>query len=214
MGGMLGTFFGGNPFGDVVNQAGAMVGSDTNRGSTLFGQSQGIGGQLQNFDENQLKDPQGMGATTLSQMMTQAGQGAAASNGAAARTAMDMGARTGNTASIPAAIGSAQKAGMTNLSGVQNNLAIQNQMQKQQQQQQGAQGLSSLFGSDLSGSQKFGDMANSALGTELSGKEQQYAAEQKGLSNTMNLAAGAIGGLPGAPGGAGDVLSNLFGGLS
>jgi hypothetical protein len=211
--GMLGTFFGQNPFGALANTAGGLESTASNNANTLFGQSQGLGGELSNYYNQQLQNPQGLGATTLSQMMTQAGQGASGASGTARQGAFDMAARTGNTAALPAAISSANKQGMSNMSNTQNNLAMQNTMQKLNQQQQGAAGLSSLFGQDLSGSMKFGENANSALNTQLSADEQKQAAEQKGLSNMMSLAGGVMGGLPMGAGSVGDIGSNILGGL-
>ena len=144
--GMLGTFFGQNPFGALANTAGGLESTASGNANTLFGQSQGLGGELSNYYNQQLQNPQGLGATTLSQMMTQAGQGASGASGTARQGAFDMAARTGNTAALPSTISSANRQGMSNMSNTQNNLAMQNTMQKLNQQQQGAAGLSSLFG--------------------------------------------------------------------
>jgi hypothetical protein len=76
-----------------------------------------------------------------------------------------------------------------------NNLAIQNSMLKQKQQQEGSAGLSSLFGTDLSGAKGMDTIANSALNTELGAAKDEYGAEQNGLHNIMGLASGAMGGI-------------------
>ena len=182
---MLNTLFGGNPFQGVVNQAGGQFSTENQQGSSLFGQGQGITNQLSPYFSNLLNNPQGLGATTMSQLMTQAGQGTAGATGAAARTAQDIAARTGNTAAAPGAVASADKAGMATLSGVQNNLAIKNAMDKQTQQQEGAAGLSGLLKGDLSGAEGFEGLANSALNTELNAKQDQYGAEKYGAQNAM-----------------------------
>jgi hypothetical protein len=223
MGGFFGSLFGGgaSDFNPVLGQTGALEGSSAAQGSTLNSQAQGIQGQLNPYFSNMMNNPQGLGATTMSQMMTQAGQGTAGATGAAARTAQDMAARTGNTASVPGAIASANKQGMTNMSNTQNNLAMQNTMQKLQQQQQGAAGLSGLFNSDLSGSMNANKNAISATTNELGAEKAQQQAQQQGISNIMKMAgAGASmmsGGLANldTTGGSsgGEQVGNFFGGM-
>lgn len=193
--GLISNFFGANPFGGIASQAGGLESTAANNGNTLFGQSQGISSLLSPYYSNMVTDPQGLGATALTQQLTQAGQGAGGAAGAAKQRAIDIGARTGNTAAIPGIISSANKTGMTNMSDITNNLALKNTMLKQQQQQQGAAGLSSLFGQDLGGSTKFGSLANDALKTEDTAAGQEYSAENKGLSNIMGLASGVMGGI-------------------
>jgi len=185
MGGLLGTVFGGNPFQGVINQVGGQFSNENQQGNSLFGQGQNIQNQLTPFFQSEMTNPQGMGATTLNQMLTQSGQSIAGGVGGAKRTAMDLGARTGNTAAVPGIIGSAAKSGMVAQSGNANNIQIQNAMLKQAQQQQGAAGLSSLFSKDLSGSEGFEGLANSVLNTELSAKQDQYGAERYGAQNAM-----------------------------
>lgn len=195
--GFFGSLFGGgaSEFNPVIRQAGDLEGTNANMGKSLFGQSQGISGLLSPYYSNMMTNPQGLGATALSQQLTQSGQGISGAGGAARERALDIGARTGNTASIPAAISSANKAGMVQQSNNTNNLALQNAMLKQKQQQQGAEGLSGLFGTDLSGSLKANDNAINALSPELSAIGQKNAAEQKGISNIMGMASGVMGGL-------------------
>jgi len=134
--------------------------------------------------------------------MTQAGQGTAGATGAADRTAMDIAARTGNTASVPGMIASANKAGMTNMSNVQNNLALKNTMEKLNQQQEGAAGLSGLFKTDIGSSLDATKNAISALSPELGAIGQKNAATQQGMSNIFGAAQGGM-----------DALSRLFPGM-
>jgi hypothetical protein len=195
--GFFGSLFGGGAsnFNPVINASSNLQSTSMGQGTNLFGQSQGLSSLLSGYDTNLLKDPQGLGATTMAQQMTQAGQSTGGALGAARQRAMDMGARTGNTASIPGMIAGANKTGMTNMTNTQNNLAIQNAMMKQQQQQQGAAGLSSLFGQDLSGAHNFESLSNDATKTEDQAIQQKNAATQQGISNMMKIGGMAMGGL-------------------
>jgi hypothetical protein len=197
--GFFGSLFGGgaSDFNNVIGQASGAETTSMNQGNTLFNQGQNAQAQLSPYFSNLLKDPQGLGATTMSQLMTQAGQTTAGATGAANRTAMDMAARTGNTASVPGAIASANKAGMTNMADTQNNLAIKNTMEKLNQQKEGAEGLSGLFKTDTSSSLDATKNAIAALSPELDATEAQNAAEQKGMSNIMGAATGGLGALSG-----------------
>jgi hypothetical protein len=211
--GMLGTLFGQNPFGGIANTASGYATTAQGQGTGLFGQAQSTLPGLNAYYSNMMKNPQGLGATTMDQLLTQAGQATAGATGGAARTAQDLAARTGNVSAIPAAIAGANKAGMTNLTNAALNLSTKNAMDKLQQQQTGAEGLAGLFGKELSGASSFEDLANKELGTELSADEQKQAAEQAGLKNLTSIASSAIGAIPGNPGGAGDIMSNILGGI-
>jgi hypothetical protein len=141
----------------------ALASQSAAQGNALFGQSQAIQGALTPFFQNEMYNPQGFGPTTLSQMMTEAGQSTAGALGGARQTALDLGARTGNLAAIPQLIGGANRAGITQMSDVANKLGIANAQQRLQQQQAGAAGLSGIMGQDLSGTFKAGDVENEAI---------------------------------------------------
>jgi hypothetical protein len=213
--GFFGQLFGGGAsnFNAVQNSAGTNASTDQGQGTSLFGQGQNISGTLTPFYQNELTNPQGFGATTLAQMLTKQGQSIGGAEGAAKRTAMDLGARTGNTAAIPALINSANKSGMVQQANGANDLSIQNTMQKLNQQQQGASGLNSLYGTDVGNASKFESEANTALNTDLSATAQKNAAANQGISNIMKLAGGVMGGLPMGAGSIGDIGSNILGGM-
>src|SRR5208282_1682934 len=103
-----------------------------NQGNTLFGQGQTAQNQLMPFYQNQMTNPQGLGATTIGQMLTRSGQSIGGAEGAARQTGTDLAARTGNTSAIPSIIGNTNKAGMVQQSNSANNIDIQNAMQKLQ----------------------------------------------------------------------------------
>jgi len=195
--GFFGQLFGGGAsnFNPAIQGATDLFNTTKGQGGTLFGQSQGISSLLTPFFSNMLKNPQGIGATAQSQLLTQAGQSTAGGLGAARQRALDIGARTGNTASIPSLIASADKTGMTNMSNTTNDLALKNVMEKLNQQKEGASGLSSLFGQDLSGAHGFEGLSGDALKTELSAIGQKNAAANQGISNIMKMGSMALGGL-------------------
>jgi len=132
-------------------------------GNALFGQSQGIQGALTPFFQNEMYNPQGLGPTTLSQMLTNEGQATAGALGGARQSALDLGARTGNLAAIPQLIGGANKAGISQMSNLSNQLGLANAQQRLAQQSAGAAGLSGIMGQDLSGAFKAGDVENEAI---------------------------------------------------
>jgi hypothetical protein len=195
--GFLGSLFGGGAsnFNPVINSAGTNASTDQGQGTTLFGQGQGISSLLTPYYSNMVTNPQGIGATALSQQLTQAGQSTGGALGAARQRAMDMGARTGNTAAIPGMIAGANKTGMTNMTDTASNLALKNTMEKLNQQQQGAAGLSGLFGQDLGAAKGFESNANTALNTEDQAIQQKNAATQQGISNMFKIGGMAMGGL-------------------
>ena len=141
----------------------ALAQNSAAQGNALFGQSQNIQGALTPFFQNEMYNPQGFGPTTLSQMMTNAGQATAGTLGGARQSAVDLGARTGNLAAIPQLVGGANKAGITQMSNLSNQLELANANERMQQQRQGAAGLSGIMGQDLSGTFKAGDVENEAI---------------------------------------------------
>lgn len=166
---------------------------------TLFGQSQGIQSTLLPYFQNQMTNPQGLGATNIQQMLTQGGQGVASGVGAARQTATDMAGRTGNTAAIPGIVGSAAKAGMVQQSNLANKLSTQNVMEKLQQQQSGAAGLSGLYGTNLKESMTAGSNANAALEAAIKAKQVQDAEKQsifKDVAGAGLMIGGAMTGNP------------------
>jgi hypothetical protein len=214
--GFLGQLFGGGAsnFTPVVNAASNNATADQGQGTSLFNQGQNINNLLTPFYQQQLTNPQGIGATALSQQLTQAGESTGGALGAERQHAMDIGARTGNTAAIPSMIAGANKTGMTNMTDLTNNLALKNTMMKMNQQQQAGSALSGLLGTDISGAHGFESNANTALNTDLSATAQKNQAANQGMSNIMKLAGGVMGGLPMGAGSIGDIGSNILGGMS
>ena len=160
-----------------------------NQGNTLFGQGQTAQNALTPYYQQQMNNPQGLGATTIQQMLTRSGQGIAGAEGAARQTGTDLAARTGNTSAIPSIVGSANKAGMIQQSNAGNNIAIQNAMQKLQQQQQGAAGMNSLFNTDTKSALEAGQNATGDLNAAIKGKQVQ---DQEAQSIFKDFAGGAM----------------------
>lgn len=149
-----------------------------NQGNTLFGQGQTAQNALTPYYQQQMINPQGLGATTIQQMLTRSGQGIAGAEGAARQTGVDLAARTGNTSAIPSIVGSANKAGMIQQSNAGNNIAIQNSMEKLNQQQQGATGMNSLFNTDTKSALEAGQNATGDLNAAIKAKQLQDAEKQ------------------------------------
>lgn len=149
-----------------------------NQGNTLFGQGQTAQNALTPFYQNEMTNPQGLGATTIGQMLTRSGQGIAGAEGAARQTGTDLAARTGNTSAIPSIIANTNKAGMIQQSNAGNNIAIQNAMEKLNQQQQGAAGMNSLFNTDTKSALEAGQNATGDLNAAIKAKEVQDQEKQ------------------------------------
>lgn len=200
-----------------ANAANQLTGQLQGEGKDLFSQGQNIQGQLLPFFSNMMKNPQGLGPTTMSQIMTSAGQATAGGEGAARQRAMDLASRTGNTAAIPGIIGGASKTGMVEQADTSRDLGVKNAMMKMQQQQEGASGLSGLFGKDIGSSLDASKAATSA--DELANKiaQQKQQAAQSGLKSMFggiqgigDMLSGILpGGAGGAAGGIG-TLASLF----
>jgi len=166
-------------------------------GNALFGQSQNIQNALTPFFQNEMYNPQGFGPTTLSQMMTNAGQATAGSLGGARQSAIDLGARTGNLAAIPQLIGGTNRAGISQMSNLSNQLGLANANERLAQQQQGVAGLSGIMGQDLSGVFKAGEVENEAI------KNLQEAESSGFLHRLTSGIAGGLGADIGGAAGAG-----------
>lgn len=175
-------------------QASSLYGQADTQGNELFGASQAISPTLSALYNQELTNPQGFGATTLAQMLTQGSESIAGGLGAAKQTATDIGARTGNTSAIPSIIGSADKAGISQQSNNVNNLAIQNAMEKMKQQASGAAGLSSLYGTDLSGGLSAESLADKALGTRLSANQVGHSDLSSDIGDTASILGMGMGG--------------------
>jgi len=183
--------------------AGSLFGQSDSQAGQTFGQAQGEGSALSGIYNQDITNPQGFGATTLAQMLTQSGESTAGGIGAAKQTAMDLGARTGNTAAIPGIIGAASKAGIEQQGNAANSLAIQNQMEKMKQQQFGAQGLSQMYGENLGAAQGFEKNANEAVQSQQAAENNSFFGSQGMFGK---LAGAAIGGVTGGAG----FLQNLL----
>src|SRR5208282_8206 len=149
-----------------------------NQGNTLFGQGQTAQNTLTPYYLQQMNNPQGLGATTIQQMLTRSGQGIAGAEGAARQTGVDLAARTGNTSAIPSIVGGANKAGMIQQSNAGNDIAIKNAMEKLQQQQQGAAGMNSLFNTDTKSALDAGGLATGDLNAAIKAKQVQDQEKQ------------------------------------
>ena len=206
-------------------QASSLYGQADTQGGNLFSASQEIAPALSSLYSGELTNPQGFGATTLAQMLTQSDQSIAGGLGAARQTATDLGARTGNTAAIPGIIGSADKAGITQHANAVNSLGIANANEKMTQQQQGAAGLSGLYGEDLSSGAKYEDTANEALKTAETAQQNGFFGSQGLFGKLAGAAIGAAGAGAGAISGGlgnldttggssvGEQISNFFTGF-
>lgn len=167
------------------------------QGSQLFGQGEGIQSTLTPFFQSELYNPQGLGAQTLSSMMTEEGQDVAGALGGARQTATNLASRTGNLAAIPSIIRSADKAGINQLSDLTSRLGIENAMAKMGQQSAGAAGLSGMMGEDISGSIGMYGQENQAI-------RNLIEASQSGFMGSLSKSLGGM--LPGA---AGTVASDI-----
>lgn len=175
--------------GSLSFQAQQLENTAVGQGNTLFGQGQAAQSALQPFYQGEMTNPQGIGATTMGQMLARSGQGIAGAESAARQTGTDLAARTGNTAAIPSIVGNVNKAGMVQQSTAANDIAIKNAMEKLQQQQSGAAGMSSLFGTDVKGALEAGGLATGDINAAIKAKQVQDAEKQ---SIFKDIAGGAM----------------------
>jgi hypothetical protein len=167
----------------------------------LFGQGSGIQQTLTPFFQNELYNPQGFGAKTLSSMLTADSEATAGGMGAARQSAQDMAARTGNLAAIPSIERSANATGINTLTDLTNRLGMENTMEKMSQQQQGAAGLSSIMGADYGASTGMYQQENDAIKNLISASNSTFGHE---------LGAGIAGAIPAAAGGFGGMLGKYL----
>jgi hypothetical protein len=202
---------------DASMMAANLEGAESKQGSTLFDQSQSLQSTLKPFYQNEMSNPQGMGATTMAQMLTQSGQGVAGAVGAQKKAGLDMAARTGNTAAIPSMMGGDVKAGMAQQGAAANNIAVQNAQMKQQQQQQGASGLSDLFSQNIGKADSFENSANDAIKTRIQAQQAAEQEKQAMFGDAMKLGGAVMTGgasmaMGGGAGGAMGAMGGAMGG--
>lgn len=189
----------------TIGLSSALASGSGAQGGALFGQSQNIQSALTPFFQNEMYNPQGFGPTTLSEIMTQEGQGTAGALGAAKQSAMDLGARTGNLASIPQLIRAANKAGITQTSNLAGQLGIANANERMAQVGQGAAGLSGIMGQDLSGALGMYGVENNAIKNLQEAENSTFGHE---LGSAVAQAIPAAAG--GFAGGAGRAMLSSF----
>ena len=202
-------------------QASSLYGQADTQGANLFGASQEIAPALSSLYSGELTNPQGFGATTLAQMLTQSDQSIAGGLGAARQTATDLGARTGNTAAIPGIVSSADKAGISQHANDVNTLGIENAKEKMTQQQEGAAGLSGLYNADLGAGLNAEGLADKAVNTRISANQESQGQFDKLLGMGLGAAtggasdvAGGLGNLDTTGGSSvGEQISNFFTGF-
>ena len=202
-------------------QASSLYGQADTQGGNLFGASQEIAPALSSLYSGELSNPQGFGATTLAQMLTQSDQSIAGGLGAARQTATDLGARTGNTAAIPGIVASADKAGISQHANDVNTLGIENAKEKMTQQQEGAAGLSGLYNADLGAGLNAEGLADKAVNTRISANQQSQGQFDKLLGAGLGAATGGLSSIAGGLGNldstggssVGEQISNFFTGF-
>lgn len=202
-------------------QASSLYGQADTQGANLFGASQEIAPALSSLYSGELTNPQGFGATTLAQMLTQSDQSIAGGLGAARQTATDLGARTGNTAAIPGIVASADKAGISQHANDVNTLGIENAKEKMTQQQEGAAGLSGLYNADLGAGLNAEGLADKAVNTRISANQQSQGQFDKLLGAGLGAATGGLSSIAGGLGNldstggssVGEQISNFFTGF-
>jgi hypothetical protein len=137
----------------VAKGASTAAQSATGQGKQLEGlytnEATGLGNEITPFLQNELNNPQGYGAQTLSQMQTAGGQAVSGATGAAGEQAQLQASRTGNPAATAGVIDATARNAMTQQSNNALNINQQNALLKQKQQQAGASGLESLYGQDV-----------------------------------------------------------------
>ena len=119
---------------------------------------------IEPFLTNELTNPQGYGADTIAQMLTQGGQAVSGATGAASEAAGLNASRTGNSAAVPGIIDATARNAMKQQSDNALNVNINNAMLKQKQQQAGAAGLENMYGEDQNAVLKSMGLQNESLG--------------------------------------------------
>lgn len=115
------------------------------------------------FLTNELTNPQGFGADTIAQMLTQGGQAVSGATGAAKEAATLNASRTGNAAAIPGIIDATARNAMKQGSDNALNVNIKNALLKNEQQQDAAKGLEALYGEDVGSALRAMGLQNESL---------------------------------------------------
>jgi hypothetical protein len=149
---------------------------------------------LHTFFTNELNNPQGFSPQDLSSMTTASNQTLGGSNAGAVGGLATLAARTGNAAGLATAQDQSARNNAKIASGNALDIQGKNAELKQKQQQSGAQGLSSLYGENLTDSLKSLGLSDEAINTWLKG-----ANETSG--DISKITAEIAGGLSGGAGG-------------
>ena len=185
--------------------------AEENAGSTAAGygmQGADISSTLTPFLTRELNNPQGISQQDQTAALSASQAGAGGVAGGLATKANERAAATGNASGVGASMDDIAREREKAAAGASSNLANENTQTKLKQQQQGAEGLGSLYGKDVSAQLGAMGVQNNAIGQEVNAGSHGW------FQNMTNLIAAIRGGgqAPGAspPGGDGGGGADSF----
>lgn len=178
-------------FGDswATGQARSLANTAGTEGATLFGEGQGIQAQLLPFLRGELTASHAFSPTQLNEMLTAAsagGGGAASSLGGEAEL---YGARTGNTAAVPALLDKIARAKTQGLAKASEGIAAEDVNMTERNRQAGAAGLANLYGQDTGEALKAMGLQNEAINSEV--KAANTGGWFRNLTDTLSSLSGS-----------------------
>lgn len=156
-------------FGDswATGQARKLADTAGTEGATLFGEGQGIQAQLLPFLRGELTAQHAFSPTQLNEMLTAASAGSGGAASSLGGEAELYGARTGNTAAVPALLDKIARAKTQGLAKASEGIAAEDVMQTERNRQAGAAGMANLYGQDTGEALRAMGLENEAINTEV-----------------------------------------------
>jgi hypothetical protein len=168
-------------------QAQQNINTANNENSTLFNQGQQEQAQILPFLQQEMTNPQGLGASGRNELLTSGGEATSGALANAKEEANLRASRTGNTASTASIIDAATRAGAQQQSTNALDVGKADLQTKLAQQQAGEQGIASLSGGNIGESLSALGLSNQAVDDYI----KAYSANNP--LTTISNAIGAVG---------------------
>lgn len=175
----------------AVQQAGNNVATGQNQNNQLFSSGQAIGGVLVPSLEQQFTHPQGFNPVDMSNMQTQAQQGAGGAASAIVGQGALHAARTGNSAAVPGLMDNAARAKTAASANSNLNLQTMNAKEKLNQQANAGKELAGLYGTDTGDAMKAMGLSNDAIKDEAMANNTGWMQNMTGILGDVAQGAGA-----------------------
>jgi hypothetical protein len=180
----------------AVNQANNL---ENNAASTAAGygsQASTLSSTLLPFLTRELNSPGGISQQDQTAMLSASLAGAGGLAGGLATKADERAGATGNASGTTSALDDIARQRMKAAAGGAESIASQNAETKLKQQQEGAQGLSSLYGTDVGAQLKALGVQNDAIGQEVNASDHGWFQNMTSLISAIRGGSGSPGAMP------------------